>query len=52
MILAKLEAIYDRYRYLEEKLSDPELASDMKSFTKVNKEYKDLKEIVEAYLKY
>lgn len=51
MILSKLEAIHDRYKYLEEKLSDPELAGDMKAFTKVNKEYKDLGEIVGVYLK-
>ena len=52
MIISKLEAIYDRYMYLEEKLSDPQLATDMKSFTKVNKEYKDLREIVEVFLKF
>ncbi|HOY13212.1 MAG TPA: peptide chain release factor 1, partial [Saprospiraceae bacterium] len=35
-----------------EKLSDPELASDMKAFTKVNKEYKDLTQIVGEYQTY
>ena len=52
MILSKLALIYDRYKYLEEKLSDPELASDMKAFTKVNKEYKDLTAIVAEYQTY
>ncbi|HPN70776.1 MAG TPA: peptide chain release factor 1 [Saprospiraceae bacterium] len=52
MILSKLALIYDRYKYLEEKLSDPELASDMKAFTKVNKEYKDLTQIVGEYQTY
>lgn len=51
-MLSKLEAIYDRFKLLEEKLSDPGLASNMDSFTKVNKEYKDLTEIVEVYLEY
>jgi peptide chain release factor 1 len=51
-MLSKLEAIYDRFKLLEEKLSDPELASNMDSFTKVNKEYKDLTQIVEVYLEY
>jgi peptide chain release factor 1 len=49
-MLHKLEAIYQRYKDLEERLSDPQLASDMAAFTKVNKEYKDLKQIVEVYL--
>ncbi|MBK8635487.1 MAG: peptide chain release factor 1 [Saprospiraceae bacterium] len=51
-MLSKLALIYDRYKYLEEKLSDPELASDMKAFTKVNKEYKDLTAIVAEYQTY
>lgn len=48
----KLDAIVNRFYYLEEKLSDPETLSDMKAFAKVNKEYKDLKTIVEAIQKY
>ena len=47
-MLDKLEAIQDRYYYLEERLSDPSLVSDMDQFTKVSKEYKDLEEIVRA----
>lgn len=45
----KLEAIQDRYHYLEEKLSDPEVLADMKQFAKINKEYKDLSEIMESF---
>ncbi|MGB4961288.1 MAG: PCRF domain-containing protein, partial [Saprospiraceae bacterium] len=51
-MLDKLEAIQDRYYYLEEKLSDPEVLSDMKQFAKINKEYKDLTEIVESFKAY
>lgn len=51
-MLDKLEAIYERYNYLEEKLSDPETVKDMKLFTKVNKEYSSLKDIVQAYHTY
>lgn len=51
-MLDKLEAIRDRYYYLEEKLSDPEIIADMKQFTKVNKEYSSLKEVVESYHSY
>jgi peptide chain release factor 1 len=51
-MIDKLEAIEDRYHYLEEKLSDPQVLSDMKLFAKINKEYKDLTEIVEAFRQY
>ena len=51
-MLDKLEAIQDRYYYLEERLSDPEVLSDMKIFAKINKEYKDLKELVDAFREY
>lgn len=51
-MLDKLEGIQDRYRYLEEKLSDPETLTDMKVFAKINKEYKDLTEIVQALQRY
>lgn len=37
---------------LEEKLSDPEVATDMKQFMKLNKEYKSLTEIVAVYKDY
>lgn len=51
-MLDKLEAIYERFHYLEEKLSDPELVADMEKFRKVNKEYKDLQDLVSIYKKY
>jgi peptide chain release factor 1 len=51
-MLEKLEAIQDRYYYLEERLSDPEVLADMKVFAKINKEYKDLKALVDAYKAY
>ncbi len=51
-MLAKLEEIYNHYLTIEEKLSDPETVSDMKVFSKLNKEYKGLQEIVESYKEY
>ncbi len=51
-MLDKLEAIYDRYNYLEEQMADPEVISDMDRYMKIGKEYKDLKVVVEAYLEY
>ena len=44
MLIDKLEAIQERYHYLEEQLSDPEVVSDMKKFKKVSKEYKNLQD--------
>ena len=51
-MLAKLEEIHSRYLDIEEKLSDPTIASDMKQYTKLNKEYSSLKEVNEVYLSY
>ncbi|MFT4666383.1 MAG: peptide chain release factor 1 [Polaribacter sp.] len=45
-MLDKLNAIHERYIYLEEQLGDPEIFSDQVRFTKVNKEYKGLEEII------
>ena len=51
-MIEKLRALKDKFEYLEGQLSDPELVADMKKFMKVNKEYKDLKPLVEAHDKY
>ena len=51
-ILEKLGALERRLINVEQKLSDPATMSDMRTFTKLNKEYKDLKEIVDAMKKY
>ncbi len=51
-MLEKLESIQDKYYHLEERLSDPEVLSDMKLFAKINKEYKDLTEIVHTFKEY
>lgn len=51
-MLEKLEAIQDRYYYLEQQLSDPEIIADMDRFKKISKEYKDLEEIVKVYKEY
>jgi peptide chain release factor 1 len=48
MLLDKLEAIIDRFHYLEEKLSDPSVIGDQKQFAKINKEYKDITPVVNA----
>lgn len=51
-MLETLEGIHARFKEVELLLSSPEVASDIKQFTKLNKEYSDLKLIVEHYFEY
>ena len=51
-MLEKLEAVYEHFKEIELLLSSPEVSSDMKRFTKLNKEYRDLEEVVQAYFEY
>ncbi len=48
-MIDKLESIYNHFLGVEEKLSDPSIVSDMKKYSKLNKEYKDLQVIVDQY---
>lgn len=51
-MIKKLEAIQERYIYLEEQLSDPSVISNMERFTKVSREYKDLQPIINTFEAY
>jgi peptide chain release factor 1 len=51
-MLDKLQAIHERYVYLEEQLADPSVMSDMDRYMKISKEYKDLKPLVDTYFVY
>jgi peptide chain release factor 1 len=51
-MIDKLDAIIDRFHYLEERLSDPSIIGDQKLFAKTNKEYKDLSQIVAVTKEY
>ncbi len=51
-LLNKLEAIKIRFDEVGQKIVDPDIISDMKRYVKLNKEYKDLSEIVEVYKVY
>jgi len=51
-MLKKLEEIYNRWKEIEEQMNQPEAMSDMKRYIKLNKDYKDLQPIVNAYHKY
>ncbi|MBK7224140.1 MAG: peptide chain release factor 1 [Saprospiraceae bacterium] len=51
-MIKKLETIHERYKYLEERLSDPEVVSNVKEYTKTSKEYKDLQPIMNHLVDY
>ncbi len=51
-MLDKLAAIYNRWLEIGEQMTDPEIISDMKKFVKLNKDYRDLEPVVEAYKEY
>jgi peptide chain release factor 1 len=51
-MLEKLEAIYNRFKEIEEEMNDPSIIADMKKYIKINKDYKELQRIVKAYKEY
>ena len=51
-MLDKLEAIYTRYKEIEEQMNDPQVTADMKRYVKLSKDYKDLQPVVKAYHEY
>lgn len=51
-MLDKLEAIHKRFLEIEEEMNNPSVIADMKRFIKLNKDYKELQRIVNAYFEY
>ena len=51
-MLDKLIEIESHYKHLEEQMADPEVVTDISKYAKINKEYKDLQEVVQAYYSY
>lgn len=51
-LLPKLEQLAKRYIALETELSQPDVVTNLERFTKLNKEYADLKPVVAAYHMY
>ncbi|MBY0426984.1 MAG: peptide chain release factor 1 [Cytophagales bacterium] len=51
-MLDKLEAIKHRYDEIGEMLMNPNTVQDMKRFTSLSKEYKDLEKLVQVYKSY
>ncbi len=48
-MLDKLEAIKIRYEDIQKQMNEPSVMSDMKNYIKLNKDYKELQPIMEAF---
>lgn len=51
-ILERLEGVRLRFEEVEQLLTDPDVASDMQRYIKLNKEYRDLEPLVESWKDY
>lgn len=51
-MLDKLKAIEDKFLYIQDQLSDPSVIADMDKWSKLNKEYKGMQEVVDTYREY
>ena len=51
-LLHKLDNILNRFKEVEAELANPDVVSNMDKFKSLNKEYSDLKEVVELILEY
>jgi peptide chain release factor 1 len=52
LILDKLEIVKDRFEEVGRMLTEPDVMNDMKKFIQLNKEYKELEPVVNAYRDY
>lgn len=52
MILEKLEGVRLRFEEIGQQITDPAVISDVKRFVQLNKEYRELEEVVEVYKRY
>ena len=51
-LLEKIEGLYHKFEEVSTLITDPAVISDMKRFVKLNKEYRDLEQIVNAGNRY
>ena len=51
-MLDKLASIKNRFDEIGEQMSDPTVIADMKKFVQLNKDYKELEPIAQAYIEY
>lgn len=51
-MLDKAAALREKFRFLEEQLSNPEIVGDLEKYKKLNREYKEMKELVDVFDEY
>ena len=51
-LLEKLEGLQHKFEEISTLITDPSVISDMKRFVKLNKEYRELEQIMEAQKEY
>ncbi len=51
-LLQKLGAILERFQFLEERMADPEVVTNISEYKKISKEYKDLEQIMKLFHEY
>jgi peptide chain release factor 1 len=51
-MIDKLQAIKDRFLNIQEELNDPIVISNQRKYAQLNREYKELQKVVDAYEKY
>lgn len=52
MLLEKLEGIKIKFDEIAQQIADPEVIADMKKYVRLNKEYKELEPLIDAYTRY
>ena len=52
LFLEKLHSLKSKYEDIGQALTDPDIMSDMKRYVRLNKDYKDLQPIIEAFEEY
>ncbi|HCB63496.1 MAG TPA: peptide chain release factor 1 [Bacteroidales bacterium] len=51
-MFSKLKEVHDKWEDIGRMLTEPDISSDMKRYVALNKEYKELQSVTEAYLEY
>lgn len=51
-LIEKYDQLREKYQYLEEQMFNPDIASDIEKFKNINKEFKDLKDIMVVFEEY
>ncbi len=52
VIIERLEGVKHRFDEVSQQITDPEVIGDMKRFVKLNKEYRELEPLIEAFDEY